>query len=1005
MALEFLLNGTQIYPTVNSTITERIGTFSDATLPLEINNIKNPFLPMSHLQIRNTDENNWNFVVVADDVETISKDGSLFRHNLTIRSAAYENTKHILRNTRFSQPPLMEKSCELNFLLSTCAGNGNPDLSGDVYIHLPAVSTGKNYSSRDLKLNKRTKISGLKIVCYGNTYHYKDSIFTLDGYEACSQPVIENWEDNPSFYEAVKIGRYDNGILTRELTCDELTINDAIFKNITDNTVLKLYPNDSFIFRGYGNNDRGILQVTHFKLILDTYYYSMYDVANTLYKQSKKTYNSADSIDLSCMRIDNNDKIAELSSIIAPEIDFTGMTFYDAMYQLFSYIDAIPVVDSNGYLSYEYLNNYDSNKLINDMNSKRADEKINLNDEYYTNKLVANYQNGRQKNAITYPSVNKLARVNTKELGIPNPSDYIFKLPKPIDYIDNVEITFNEVEVDIQIGTYKGYGTSDYRKMSCYVKISKINITNQVVNDEIYGTLSAYSDYYHTLQQQNNTFCYSRGSDYIDLLGNATLSSLDKPIYIYAIKTAINFQFGLNYGDDKPSNLYKIDYVDDDGLDDKQELYYRVTYHGLYNGKMVQASLDNKYDGETYVNQESGQVNLNRMGNNLQGLIAKVGNEIENITLNVTSYGSRMRVGSIWKTDDGEKFVANVVQTTFSTNENNVIVNAQFTKNFNLLSQYTKIDQQKRFYEISNELTSKGYETITEYLYLSYEDEKAKGCAIKKAVLETIVGDTLLATFDRYQIDYATFRPYTYEDDVSFEIYNYIYLPLHIYGAGNSLCFEMDFDSPINAMNRLTGSGTPSDPYYSKTSLYTEKNGFADKCEIKLWHDITYRAENYPIIEAPNIDDDLIVFNDYKCFKKPNEIFHLNYALAFLTKPNNKGEEFFVGDKFVNDNAIMPNAILSKVVRFAYGTEKYSIIDNKNINANKINCTIGTIIQENDEGKFNILVRVILGTPVNGNINSWALVDENDNVLIASNKEMSNVSEVDFYVIPRRYRL
>lgn len=1005
MALEFYLNGTQIYPIVNATITERIGTFSDATLPLEINNIKSPFLPMSHLQIRNTDEDNWNFIVISDEVETVSKGGTLFKHNLTIRSGVYENTKHILRNTRFSQPPhILKGSC--NFIVAMYNGA----IMDDAPWEIPKFVFGKdNYAHNDIKANSRMKIASAKIHLRTDMWEYNVSDEDAPNYHNVNKHIackvlVQRW-DGSSF-----VGQYvcsfPNGKTTYVLDNRE-----NIFRNLNDNTRFVLAHSTAgadykFYHTGnlaIGDAIKGVA-VTHAELELETYYYNLYDAANILYKQAKKTYNGADSLDLHCMQIQDASKITELQNTIAPEIDFTGLNFYQAIYQLFSYIDAIPVVDANGYLSYEFLNNYDENKVVHNIPTDKDDEKISINDEYYTSKLVANYQNGRQKNAITYPSANKIARVNTKSLGIPTATDYVFRVPKPIDYVDSVIVRLNTITFYLEVVLVEeDSGGNPYDVTYRYKGLTwnELEIADRVLPTDVYESLDDNVNEYSKTYLQSNCLCYSRGGEYIDLLGNTKFSSLALELYKYVLKAALFFRMGVPNTTDTSGT---ISIGSSTTIAAKQELYYRVTYHGLYDGKMEQVSLENKYNGETYANQESGQVNVNRMGNNLQGLIAKLGNKVENLTLKVSSYGSRMRVGSIWKTDDGEKYIANVVQTTFSTSADSVIINAQFTKNFNMIAQYTKIDQQKRFYEISNELTSKGYETITEYIYLSYEYYSYDDSAIaNEVILDSMFGDTLLVNEHKYQIDYATFRPITYEDEHTFAISDYVYLPLHIYGSGNSICFEMDYDSSLDAMFRLTGTGGLDDAYYSKTSLYTEQNGFADKCEIKLWYDNgTNTTENFPYIANPNNDDNLIKIEDLKYFKKPNEIFHLNFAFAFLTRPNNENCEFFVGDKFINDNAIMPNAVLSRELKLAYGDELYSIIDNKNISTHSTSCAIN-VNSHTVNGKVYAIVVIIPSVPISGN--SWALVDENNNMLIASNKKMSEVNEITFYVIPRRNRI
>ena len=1005
MALVFKVGITTIYPIVNTTITERVGTFSDGTLPLEITNVKECFLPMSKLTIEDTQTNSkWVYVIVADDVEVITKTGTIYyRHNLTVRSGIYESTKHILRNTIFSQPKSREYVAKLNFCV--CA---KASVEDDTTVYIDDTTDflladyeedKRQYSWEDIKLNRRVKIANVKCVCKTDThcFSYCNDITSYSpNFSNVSEVVKDKWIRPKCF-----LNRYDNGVLVASEDATQAELADSMFQNITDKTVFKLEPEygATYRFRDIPANTFGAVSVISFEFIFEVYYYSMYDIVKTLRDQSLKQYNYTSSLDLACLEMTDASKIAELQSIVAPEISFNGMTYYDALYQLLSYIDAIPTVDANGNLSYEYLNN--NNAAHIEIDTKKADERISINDEYYTNKLVANYQNGRQDNAIIYPNPKRYLRTNTKSLGIPSSSgDYIFKLPKPIDYIDKVEINSVGLRVDLVFKV-----TIDERliTMSFFgINAEKIDMTSQVLEQEQYNLLNYYQDFYAEFQNQNNTICYSRGSDYIDLLNMASGQLNDKEIYSFAVKSAVNKYFGVAITSYQTSNFSLL--IDDLGAaSEKQNLYYRVTYHALFDGRVEQASTKEKYEGESFVAQDSAEVSLNRMGNNLQGLIAKVGNETENVTFDVTSYGSRVKLGSIWVDDDNEKYLANVVQTTFSTDLNRVIVNAQFTKNFNMISQFTKINQQKRFYEISDRLTTKGYENITEHMYLSYAppyNSLYDSSAINEDLLFTLVAGTLRITDTIKSADYATFRPYTFLNDISYAINSEVMIPLHCYGSGNSICFEMDYDSSINAGNRLTGSGAPGSPYFTHTTLYTEEKGFADKVELNIYSSV--QSGNYPnsfpYVSTTN-DIKGVEIKEFRYFKKPNEIFHLNFALAFLSE---SGDEFFVGDKFINDNAVIPNAILSQSVRFSYGDNLYSIIDNKNINNSYASITMSAQIDTLDDKKY---VKVTINLSTNVSCKSWALIDENNNILIASNKTMENVSQIIFYVIPRRNRI
>lgn len=723
----------------------------------------------------------------------------------------------------------------------------------------------KCWTNKDIAMSSRTKVASAKLYIESYLYYYTtrtragEDIYFSNGTE----------KKNAHTNGQIIIKRYDNGSFRFQqiiniTTATEYNVPIGIFINMTDNTIIRVELSSTKFKFNLTETNEGAFANVRVKLVADTYYYSLLDIVEQIRQQTRKYYNSHGNNPLFDLTTDS-DKLAVLRNTIAPEISFTGVDVYTALYQLFSYIDAVPTIDSDGKLTFDYLNNNNQSSI----QITKSDEKISLTDQNYTNKLVAVYQKGKQDNAIIVPAKNKTARIGTKGYGVPSSNDYVIKLPKPIDYLDKVIIDTNATW-KVNFNLYLDYEYPSDRIFFEAVEISygnSLDITDQIIETQLYETLGVYSDNYDAYQQRNNCLTFSKGSKEIDFLGNCENTQLQEEKWKWAINSANRFLLGV------PINSEKTDgyngFVSAFGTFNKFNIKYNVEYHAIFDGKVEQVSSTNKYEGETYVNQETSNVSLNRMGNNLQGLIAKLGNEVENITLGVSSYGSRMKAGSLWVDDDGNRFIANVVRTTFSTSEDNVIVEAEFTKNFNMLSQYTKIDQEKRFYEISPSITNKGYDNITEYLLFTYDSSLSVSSyesALTETALHTIIEKTLLNSGTYKTLDYATFQAFTHENDTNPTYSDHIVVPMHIYGSGNSLCFEMDFDNSINAGDRLTGSSN----LYTKTTLYTEANGFADRVKVVGRNSTNdgYFGENYPAVPYSAVSGDTEMFDiDYKYFK------------------------------------------------------------------------------------------------------------------------------------------
>ena len=106
-------------------------------------------------------------------------------------------------------------------------------------------------------------------------------------------------------------------------------------------------------------------------------------------------------------------------------------------------------------------------------------------------------------------------------------------------------------------------------------------------------------------------------------------------------------------------------------------------------------------------------------------------------------------------------------------------------------------------------------------------------------------------------------------------------LPLHTYGFGNTLCFEVGFDSPISAGIRqgfaeVFFDGAIQSMVSGFATSYCYENGYMDKCDIIYIYEETSHLEdeNYPLCnKGLDTTTNLINVENLAYYKRPNEIF------------------------------------------------------------------------------------------------------------------------------------
>ena len=1059
MAIKFYLystdtnnGGLEIHCNTNSTITEIAGTFDLGTMELEWNECKYAIFPNTLFFIEETETNEiWNFIIVEDNVEVVKKTNTIkYFHKLTLSQSIHKLNNVPLRNTVFTQPRDYQK----RFVKKTLFAVGcKYNQYGYFLSYDSSINVNHEYNTDNfLKTNYRfsfsniDKLSDVVIKISAIVMGYSDFAIETGGNDIDMQTITQRGSallssftfqvvnaNNTSDYLEFTLYAPIRDVVFTQAQMNWLKGKDVYIKVISSAIAAISTYMPSSITRTDGSEEDITLPFVSglitFEMEANTYNYSLWDVLDIINKQCKKRFNGVSYDDFYIMPNKLTGQGLELDSIIAPEFNFTQTDLYEAVAKVMSFIDAFPVLDENGVLGFQYLNNL-SEDTIEDL--KIGDVKTTLNEENFTNRLATYYQNGKLNFPISYPAKNFFKYPTTSKFGVPDLNDWYFVVDKPIDFIDKFTILMNISDIQLpQVFFYSGFlyshSTGKYVNFLNFMPSTSLSVSEPVDVDisssifpiDVYNHLPSGSASERTTNK-NNSLYYERGDNkiYAGITGKIFGNNTEGEVLEYVIRNAVSYNLG----------FYHAGISFSYSLGDKKNYRFNCVYYPILDGKVAQESTINKAEKETVVAQANSGTELNRLGNNLQGLIAKLGNEEKSITLPITELKNRVKLGTKFIDELGNNWFANRIQTTFTTDKEKVIVNATFTKNYNAMQQFTSLNQEKRFYEISAEITTKGYENLNEFLYFTNNKNlNVSNFATKTSWLKAGLQAILNKTFGYKGNDYELENKISVFNNVSVQSIGnenvYTYSPPAVYGCGNQICFELGFKEPL-----LAAKVSTTETY---AWLYTSDNGVANSFTITanfLDSSTWYYTRYYPQITDTLPGTQFFKLYHINYYKKPNEIFHLNYSLNFLpywTKttendlniPQYSYEEIFFGDKFVNENGIIPNTIYDlgkpRKIHLFVGNEKYSIIDNKVPNSatdiGEVEVRISQTVKDTDSNT---------GTSIYGSIevyyqsticdvssyNSWCIADDEGNIYIAVNRNENSFSTAKLNFFTSRFR-
>jgi len=652
--------------------------------------------------------------------------------------------------------------------------------------------------------------------------------------------------------------------------------------------------------------------------------------------------------------VDNVDAIVD--DITPPQFFLQDLTFRqccDAMLKPINYLSRYnPTYSFNGeyqysqlqYVSYNHLNNQIN--LLRDVKNEGLTDEMEI-DSYSTQiqSFVDNIVNENEKvTPIVEPSGDAFDILRSENEYEVNDSNCGILTNYPIYFINSVKMPFHiyvlNLAEDIQLE-----------------KDIVIDITNRIVEQEVYNNLPLKVNNNSLELTKDSTFSYTRGGMFISCSRNykkivftipTLLNVINRALYdnivsnpteylgsytgAFDIRINDMFTTGKNNRISSLKGSYDGTNVNFGTAEVVASNYqwdnirYRINYTSQYDSKLAFERNDKSIlniKSANGINQQQRIVSLANYGNNLYSLAQREGVPTRNITIRHFGLNELLYVSDF--TTDYEI----ITQAEYIYYKDFILGKYTLSKDYNRLSEFIGIDNEIRQFEIPSGNTS--YERkINLQNYVEIGNSKITN---KPQSWLTNIGKELL--IDVFRSASSSFRLtsciYT-TDELELRLEwlsikgsgsgtidnptNGLMLPVNVNGAGNSIIMQFGFNNNITFSSALeTQDGkifTRPIPYAIPKGTY---KGFLRNCKLKLVSDdflsgySGVSAYKFPIVEyGSNSNPFIAEVLSLLILKDPSEILKFTYQINIISNDENiiVGRAFTEKNRFLDPNSTKP---------------------------------------------------------------------------------------------------
>lgn len=395
----------------------------------------------------------------------------------------------------------------------------------------------------------------------------------------------------------------------------------------------------------------------------------------------------------------NEEQAEEYKNVIAPEFAFTKENLRERLQQIGGFIHAEPRL-RNGVI---YFDKYGMNNYADMYKTPYTGKMVCQDINHYATNLDSSVDNlvsqlSWAKGVIMEPFAGGYRSVRTESM--------------------NVRITDENMLIQTIFPVYQ------VEKLTCaYIKDGKLttcDITPYVFESVDYNSnLSSYSVTYPTSKAYG--VYYTQGERNIRGLNFKVPDAISSALQKYAIINILEAASGENF-----DWFYNIDYP---------TLMFQITYIPIFSTRVTQTKqyiVGMQHPFALPYNQGANMIETSYYGENMKGLIARLGNVEKTLTYMVYNLNRIPKAGQLF---DDEYYIS-AVFTEFMPSY--IKVQLTLSKDFNRLSQYINVPSYKRFYEVSERPAFRRETLYTDYLVIGDEVEDDGQALIDDHFLEYI---------------------------------------------------------------------------------------------------------------------------------------------------------------------------------------------------------------------------------------------------------------------------